>query len=174
VGIGALVALALSACQPIVWDFGGTLKQSTAQYRVAAITTGGKPGIDIRIRDCSHATITFDEADPPHAPITVKLRPTANVVDASGHVFFHNETAYSAYQAPGSRVVDTDDDGGVDRIIVPVVGAKGKLTIRVGCTSWQGWGSGGGFFWAFPSCTTSSRSCPTVIGGTPSFVPPYP
>jgi hypothetical protein len=169
-------AVALAACQPIVYDLGtNTTKYSEAQWRAVPIEIAGHGhGIQVRMRGCNNVTLTFDGIDPPHDPFNARLRPIATVTDATGKVIFNNVSPIFEVLPSGWKMVDTQDEGLPDTIDIPVGAAKGALKVEAGCTSYPGYGSGGGFTWMFPTCTTSTRTCERFEGGTPSFTYPYP
>ncbi|MEZ5140132.1 MAG: hypothetical protein R2702_12155 [Acidimicrobiales bacterium] len=159
------LAAALVACRPIRYDAATGTADPVPQWRVAPVTVAGKPGIEIRMRDCSHVEL-WTSADPT-LTAAATLRPTAVVRTASGELVFSTEPTFPL-RPPGSTVLDTADDGEADVIRTPV--PSGTLTIEAGCTSYPGYGmSSPNFTWGFPTCTTSTRTCAPVQGGEGSF-----
>jgi len=160
-----LVALGLAACQPIRYDAATGTADPMPQWRVAAVTVAGQPGIEIRMRDCSHVEL-WTSADPTQTA-KATLRPTAVVRTASGTLVFSTEPTFPL-RPPGSTVFNTQDDGEADVIRTPV--PSGTITIEAGCTSYAGYGmSSPNFTWGFPTCTTSTRTCAPFQGGEGTF-----
>lgn len=159
------VAIGLVACQPIRFDAATGTADPVPQWRVAAITIAGKPGIEIRMRDCSHVEL-WTSSDPT-VSAEATLRPTAVVRTADGTLVFSTEPTYPLVP-PGAEIIDTQDDAEADVLRTPV--PAGALTIEAGCTSYPGYGmTSPNFTWEFPPCTTSTRTCAPVQGGEGTF-----
>ena len=93
--------------------------------------------------------------------------------DASGKVFYNNAGPLPDWVQPaGSEVFDTTSQvDNLQRIVVPVAGATGALTITPSCTTYPGRGSGPSYTWTFRPCTTTTRSCATRTAGSGYFFP---
>jgi hypothetical protein len=171
----AMVAV-LSGCVPkpvpIVFDADTGKTTSKAEWRVAPVNTSKGPGIEIRIRNCSTVVIKGGGLE---QELRAHLRPVAHIRDAngSGKVIFSNASPISEVLPAGSAVIDTTtpETDDVQRIIVPTSAAKGGLKIETSCTTYKGYGSGGGYGWGFEPCTTSTRSCSTRTAGSGVFKP---
>ena len=87
---------------------------------------------------------------------------------ASGGTLVFSTEPLDGLVPPGAEIIDTPSDAEADVLRTPV--PSGTLTIDAGCTSYPGYGmSSPNFTWAFPRCTTSTRTCAAVQGGKGTF-----
>lgn len=165
----ALVVLAGCVPKPVPITFDGYTEKTTskAEWRVAAVNTSKGPGIEIRLRNCANFVV---KAPSLSEDIKGHLRPVAHVRDGGGKgkVIFSNASPISQVLPAGSQVIDTKTPATDDlqRIIVPTSGASGALQIETTCTTYPGYGSGGGVSWTFEPCTTATRTCATRTAGS--------
>jgi hypothetical protein len=165
-----MLVAAGTACRPIQHDYETGETSSAAVWRVRPIDMSRGDGIEIRFRHCNWATIDLPGDYP---TIEKHLEPRAEVKDANGKVFF-NTLGFAGdwIQPAGSRVVDNTSRGDdLQRIVIPVAGAKAPLTIESHCNSYPGYGAGDGFAFVFEPCVTSNRTCASTTDGYGQYHP---
>lgn len=159
------VVAGLAACRPTRFDAATGTADPVPQWRVAAVTVAGKPGVEIRMRNCSHVEL-WTSTDPT-VSAEATTRPYAIVRKGDGTLVFSTEPTYPLVP-PGASMVDTQDDAEADVLRTPV--PSGTLKIEAGCTTYPGYGmSSPNYSWAFPPCTTSTRTCAPFQGGEGTF-----
>ena len=161
VALAACAAVAVTAgCEPIHEYASGDVVDQPAQFRVHASSSGGIPGMEIRIRDCDEVEFRTTP-DSPTVITTLTLRPWATVTDAKGVVVFRTAPRVPhTYPRPTDNVypahyaVSDGDPAAGDSIWIGVSAARGPFQVTAGCTDQGAAIRAGEYDFTIGRCTT--------------------